>query len=45
MFGEMLGGSGYSSGQARRDSLGRHKEGPINVKSEGWRETAQKAGR
>ena len=46
MFGELVGGKGYSRGQAK-DSLV-HLKGDMSVfgmKFEGWRKAAQKAGR
>ena len=46
MFGEMLGGKGYSGGQ-ERDWMKDLEEDPkaFGIKFEGWREAAQKVGR
>ena len=43
-FGEMVGGKGCSVGQ-EKDWMGRLEEDlrEFGIKSEGWRETAQKA--
>ena len=46
MFGEMLGGKGYS-GEQERDWMKDLEEDPkaFGIKFEGWREAAQKVGR
>ena len=47
MFGEFVGGKGYSGGQEKEDWMDHQKEGMsvFGIEFEGWRKAAQKAGR